>query len=80
MGEITLLLRRWKSGEQSAFDELMPLVYPQLRQIAAAYLRREFNPDVLQATVLVHELYLRLLNQKQASWDDRGTSSYLQLE
>jgi len=70
-GEITLLLAKWKNGEQSAFEELMPLVYPHLREVAAAYLRREQNPDVLQATVLVHELYLRLLNQRKAVGEDR---------
>ena len=70
-GEITLLLTKWKDGETSAFEELMPLVYPHLRQVAAAYVRRERNPDVIQATSLVNELYLRLLNQKQAAWDDR---------
>jgi RNA polymerase sigma factor (TIGR02999 family) len=70
-GEITLLLAKWKDGEPSAFEELMPLVYPHLRQVAASYVRRERNPDVLQATVLVHELYLRLLNQKKADWEDR---------
>jgi RNA polymerase sigma factor (TIGR02999 family) len=70
-GEITLLLAKWKDGEPSAFEELMPLVYPHLREVAAAYVRRERNPDVLQATALVHELYLRLLNQKKAAWDDR---------
>ena len=70
-GMITVLLRKWKNGEQSAFEELMPLVYPHLREVAAAYLRRERNPDVLQATVLVHELYLRLLNQRKAVGDDR---------
>lgn len=70
-GEITLLLRKWKDGEPTAFEELMPIVYPHLRQVAAAYVRRERNPDVLQGTVLVHELYLRLLNQKKAAWEDR---------
>jgi RNA polymerase sigma factor (TIGR02999 family) len=70
-GEITLLLGRWKDGEAAAFDQLMPLVYPHLREVAAGYLRRERNPDVVQATVLVHELYLRLLNQKKAEWEDR---------
>ena len=70
-GEITLLLAKWKDGEPSAFAELMPLVYPHLRQVAAAYVRRERNPDMMQATALVHELYLRLLNQKKASWEDR---------
>ena len=70
-GEITLLLAKWRDGEPSAFEQLMPLVYPHLRQVAAAYVRRERNPDVLQATALVHELYLRLLNQKKAEWEDR---------
>jgi len=70
-GEITLLLAKWRDGEASAFDELMPLVYPHLREVAAAYLRREPNPDVLQATVLVHELYLRLLKQKKGVGADR---------
>src|SRR5580704_16027971 len=70
-GEITLLLARWNDGEPGAFEELMPLVYPHLRQVAAAYIRRERNPDLLQGTALVHELYLRLLKQKKADWSDR---------
>ena len=70
-GEITLLLAKWKDGEPLAFEELMPLVYSHLREVAASYIRRERNPDLLQATVLVHELYLRLLNQKKAAWEDR---------
>jgi RNA polymerase sigma factor (TIGR02999 family) len=71
-GEITVLLAKWKDGERSAFQELMPLVYPHLRQLAAAYIRRERKPDVLQGTALVHELYLRLLNQKKGVGDNRG--------
>jgi hypothetical protein len=70
-GEITLLLEKWRLGESSVFEELMPLVYPHLRQVAAAYIRRERNPDLLQATVLVHELYLKLLNQKKVAYEDR---------
>jgi RNA polymerase sigma factor (TIGR02999 family) len=70
-GEITLLLAKWREGEPSAFDQLMPLVYPHLRQVAAAYIRRERDPDVLQATALVHELYLRLMDHKKAIWEDR---------
>jgi RNA polymerase sigma factor (TIGR02999 family) len=71
-GEITVLLGKWKDGEPSAFEQLMPLVYPHLRQVAAAYVRRERNPDVLQATSLVNELYLRLLKQRQAVGEDRS--------
>lgn len=70
-GEITLLLERWRNGESSVFDELMPLVYPHLRQVAAAYIRRERNPDLLQATALVHELYLKLLDQRRVAYEDR---------
>src|ERR1022692_5213384 len=70
-GEITLLLAKWKDGEPSAFEDLMPLVYPHLREVAAAYVRRERNPDLLQGTALVHELYLRLLNQKKVAYEDR---------
>ena len=71
-GEITVLLAKWRDGEPSAFQELMPLVYPHLREVAAAYVRRERNPDVLQGTALVHELYMRLLNQKKGVGDNRG--------
>jgi RNA polymerase sigma factor (TIGR02999 family) len=70
-GEITLLLAKWRDGEASAFDELMPLVYPHLREVAAAYVRRERNPDLLQGTALVNELYLRLLKQKKTEWEGR---------
>ncbi len=69
-GDITLLLAKWRDGEPSAFAELLPLVYPHLRVVAGAYLRREQNPDTLQATALVHELYLRLLNQKKVIAED----------
>ncbi len=70
-GEITLLLAKWKNGEPEAFEQLVPLVYPHLREVAAAYIRREKDPGVMQATSLVHELYLRLRNQRKADWDDR---------
>jgi DNA-directed RNA polymerase specialized sigma24 family protein len=66
-GEITRLLLEWKQGEPAAFDRLMPLVYPHLCRIAASYIRQERNPDLLQATALVHEAYLRLIEQKQAN-------------
>jgi RNA polymerase sigma factor (TIGR02999 family) len=71
-GEITLLLRKWNSGDQAAFESLVPLVYPHLREVAAAHLRREKTPDVMQATSLVHELYLRLIAQRKAEWKDRA--------
>jgi RNA polymerase sigma factor (TIGR02999 family) len=70
-GEITQLLVKWRDGEPEAFEELMPLVYPHLREVAAAYMRRERNPGVMQATVLVHELYMRLLKQERTALADR---------
>jgi RNA polymerase sigma factor (TIGR02999 family) len=70
-GEITVLLAKWRGGEPEAFEQLVPLVYPHLREVAAAYIRREKDPGVMQATSLVHELYLRLRNQKKADWEDR---------
>ncbi len=71
-GEITQWLAKWQNGESHAFNELVPLIYPRLRAIAAAYVRRERSPDVMQATSLVHELYLRLLSQKKTEWKDRA--------
>ena len=71
-GEITRLLEMWKKGEPTAFESLVPLVYPHLREVAAAYIRRERNPGVMQATSLVHELYLRLLAQERVEWKDRA--------
>jgi RNA polymerase sigma factor (TIGR02999 family) len=70
-GEITVLLTRWKDGESNAFEKLVPLVYPHLRKAAAAFMRRERSGGDLQATTLVNELCLKLLNQKNAPWEDR---------
>ena len=70
-GEITVLLGKWKQGETAAFDCLMPLVYPRLREIATGYMRRERDPGLMQPTALVNEFYLRLVNQRKACWDDR---------
>ena len=54
-GDITVLLRKWKAGDQEACDQLMPHVYPHLHKVAAAYLRREPGDHTLQPTALVHE-------------------------
>lgn len=70
-GEITVLLRRWKSGDGDALEELIPHVYPHLHHLAAAYLNRESSGHTLQPTALVHELYLKLLLQRKAAWEDR---------
>jgi len=71
-GNITVLLRKWSAGDAEACDELMPHVYPHLHQVAAAYLRREPGNHTLQPTALVHELYLRLLQQRKPDWGDRA--------
>lgn len=71
-GDITRLLQEWKQGQPAAFQELLPLVYSDLRRIAYSCLQREHPGHTLQATGLVHELYLRLCNQRVPNWDDRA--------
>jgi RNA polymerase sigma factor (TIGR02999 family) len=70
--EITVLLRAWTGGDSRAGDKLMQVVYAELRRRAAAQLRRERNPHALQPTELVHEAYLRLVEQDQATWQNRA--------
>ena len=70
-GHITQLLERWSGGDSSALDELTPLVYAELRQVAAAYLRRERPGHTLQATALVNEAYVRLVGQRRGRWQGR---------
>ena len=66
------LLRAWGEGDLRARDELLPLVYRELRQRAAGYLRNERHGHTLQPTALVHEVYLRLVGQKRMSWQNRA--------
>ncbi len=70
--EVTLLLAEWAKGNQQALDKLTPLVYKELRQLAASYLRKERQGHTLQPTALVHEAYLRLVDQKNPSFRDRS--------
>jgi RNA polymerase sigma factor (TIGR02999 family) len=70
--EVTLLLAEWAKGNQRALDELTPLVYRELRQLAASYLRKERPGHTLQPTALVHEAYLRLVDQKNPNWQSRS--------
>ncbi len=70
--EVTLLLAKWANGNQKALDELTPLVYKELRQLAASYLRKERLGHTLQPTALVHEAYLRLVDQTSPSWQNRA--------
>jgi RNA polymerase sigma factor (TIGR02999 family) len=70
--DITLLLSEWKEGQPGAFEKLIPLVYTDLKRIAYGYLNRERPDHTLEATGLVHELYLRLLNQREVNWEHRA--------
>ena len=71
-GDVTTLLGRLAKGDQSAANDVMPLVYDELRRIAARYMRRERGEVVLQTTALVHEAYLRLVEQRATNWESRG--------
>jgi RNA polymerase sigma-70 factor (ECF subfamily) len=70
--DVTGLLQAWGRGEVEARDRLVTVVYQELRHLAAAYLRRERVGHTLQPTALVHEAYLRLVNQDHAAWQNRG--------
>jgi RNA polymerase sigma factor (TIGR02999 family) len=69
---ITQLLVDWSNGDQKALDKLMPLVYSELRRQAGNYLRRERPGHTLQPTALVNEAYLKLIDQKNAKWQNRA--------
>jgi len=71
-GPITQLLLAWSSGDRAALEELIPVVYPELRRIAARYLRRERVEHTLQPTALVHEAYVKLVDQERARWQNRA--------
>jgi RNA polymerase sigma factor (TIGR02999 family) len=69
--DVTQLLAEWAKGNQRALEELMPLVYRELHQIAAGYLRKERPGHTLQPTAVVHEAYIRLVHQRNPKWGDR---------
>jgi len=69
---VTELLRAWSDGDDDARDAVLRVVYKQLRQRAAARLRREWNGTTLQPTELVHEAYLRLVDQNRVVWQNRA--------
>jgi RNA polymerase sigma factor (TIGR02999 family) len=70
--EVTRILHAWNQGDQEAPARLMPLVYQELRQRAADYLRRERGDHTLQPTALVHEAYVKLVEQDRAQWKNRA--------
>jgi len=69
---VTALLGDWSRGDESALNQLLPLVYAELRRIAVRQLRNERSNHTLQPTALVHEVYLRLVDQRQVDWHDRA--------
>jgi len=70
--DVTQLLANWSQGDQSALEQLMPLVYGELHRLASAYLRRERPNHTLQSTALVHEAFLRMVNQQDVQWRNRA--------
>lgn len=70
--EVTLLLQDLKAGKRESLDRLLPAVYDELHQIAHRYLRKEYNAPTLQTTALVHEAYLKLVDQYSVDWENRG--------
>lgn len=70
--EVTQLLLDWRGGNQAAFEKLMPLVYRELRRLAHRYLSKERKGRTLQTTDLVHEAYLKLVDQRRVQWRNRA--------
>ena len=68
---VTEVLAQWSRGDKSALDRLVPLIYPELRRIAGRQLRRERSDHTLDPTALVHELFLQLVDQRSATWENR---------
>jgi RNA polymerase sigma-70 factor, ECF subfamily len=69
--EVTQLLQDWKSGKREALDELLPIVYDELHRVAKRLLRNEYA-ETLPTTALVHEAYLKLVDQHSVDWENRG--------
>ena len=69
--EVSELLVKWGYGDQEALNQLMPLVYDELRRMARRYLRQERPEHTLQTTALVHEAYLKLIDQKRHDFRSR---------
>ncbi len=70
--EVTQLLHSWQDGDERALDDLLPLVYNEMRTLAASYLRKERAGHTLQPTALAHEAYVRLLGKRPAAVKDRA--------
>lgn len=71
-GEVTQLLISWNNGDEEALDQLIPLVETELRRLARRFMRREREDHTLQTSALINEAYLRLVEQQNLRWQDRG--------
>ncbi|HTM31034.1 MAG TPA: sigma-70 family RNA polymerase sigma factor [Vicinamibacterales bacterium] len=70
--DITRLLQSWQHGDREAFDQLVPLVYEELRLLASRQLAREWRANRLQTTAIVSEAYMKLFGQREVDWQNRG--------
>jgi RNA polymerase sigma factor (TIGR02999 family) len=70
--EITELLLSWSKGSTAALEDLVPLIYPELRRLARRYMQREDPAHTLQTSALINEAYLRLVDQRSIEWQDRA--------
>jgi RNA polymerase sigma factor (TIGR02999 family) len=71
-GDVTQLLVAWGDGDAAAFERLVPIVYDELRRLARSYIVREGSGNTLQPTALVHEAYLKLIDQRRVQWKNRA--------
>src|ERR1041384_4980765 len=69
---VSQLLQRWNDGDKAALDQLMPLVYSELRRMARRYMWQQPSNHTLQTTALIHEAYLRLVRQEEKQWESRA--------
>jgi RNA polymerase sigma factor (TIGR02999 family) len=70
--EVTALLQLWSDGRREALDRLLPQIYAELRRLASSYLRRERPDHTLQPTALVHEAFIKLIDQRAVRWQNRA--------
>jgi RNA polymerase sigma factor (TIGR02999 family) len=69
---VTKLLKDWEKGDRTALDEMLPMVYSELKRLASYYLSQERTGHTLQTTALVHEAYMRLVDQQNVNWRNRA--------
>ena len=70
--EVGVLLDRWEQGDRAALDEMLPSIYSELKELARVYMSRERPEHTLQPTALVHEAYMKMIQQRQVDWRNRA--------